>query len=55
MHPQLSKAKVRRCGLPSKAMLQEALLIRTSILEAQDREKSYNILEKVATTALNAL
>ena len=55
MLPQLSKAEVRRCDLPSRAMFRIIPLIRISIRKAQDIEKPNNILEKAATTALNAM
>ena len=38
--PRLSKAEVQGGGLPSRAAFQEILLIRISIIEAQDRGKS---------------
>ena len=55
MPHQLSKVEILKCGLPPRATFLELLLKRTSILKAQDRGKPYNILEKAATTTLNAL
>ena len=37
MPSQLSKVKVRRYGLPSKATFQEILLIKIHIMKAQDK------------------
>ena len=39
MAPRLTKAEVRRGGLPSKGMFQEILLIWVSIAETKDRRK----------------
>ena len=55
MLPRLSKAEVRMCDLPSRATFWTIPLIRISIRKAQDIGKPYNILEKAASTALNAM
>ena len=39
MPPRLSKAEVRKCGLPSRATFQEILLIRIHFMKAQDKGK----------------
>ena len=63
MPPRLSKAKVQRCGLPSKATFQEVILTRTSIIEEHDqgramkylKESNCHRIECSATNSLDAL
>ena len=49
MPPRLSKAEVKKCGLPSIAKFWEVLLRRIYIMKTQDK------LYKTSTTTLNAL
>ena len=43
MPPRLSKANVRKCGLPSRATFRKFLLIRIHFMKALDKGKLWNI------------
>ena len=52
---QLNEERVRKCVQLSRVTFQEVLLIRTCIVDVQDRWELRNIYRKATTTAINVL